>query len=1099
MQVLDYANFTRSLSCEYQTDTDFSIIGDKLITVEGINAFLHPGFYNVCDIRSNNYSSIILSNNTLSEDVFALNILEEQKKRTIATYLAISLNGEIDGETKFLYFNNDRETDSETFEFLTSHQMITKENISFDAQRYFNIEILDNKHARINYNYNNADYYLAANTSNQIAFVSDPLKYKTFNNLKFNYIDETVFYYVLDEASGQIFFIKPQINSTYILGISGEDSSALQLLSASNTTSYFNFSRFSFKIRVNPTKAIQKINTSWATYDTDDINALKIDESNSIFDLKSNILFLSQYHNVSNHSIPTKPIILKNQHTLTNTTNKSNYTDLRNSEPSVANRQYNALFTGNDQEKGNDSIHINYTFYSNDYIAQPDSYSVFKTSESLYPYTQININDTTIAANGAYAGDSPYTSDQIFAEKNYAQGKNGQYLCTWLSAGEINNIWVDRYYNNNKITPLDAAKAVNSDHPNYVDFVNTYLQSNNLTYDFFDKKSDVVFEPNKEYIYYRVGEKRIEQKLQSYTKFLILSSLEWTTYYGDVKENTSNTYDCDGKHYSVVENYSDINANSQVTLSFWLNSNNWNEPHGYQILGNYNNIGFGVINDRAVTPQIIVQSASTLYAYNSDLNLINSTPLSGSHIIAYQGALDTFFSITTNGDIYKLDSNCSITDKQILNIDVIDATVHNNILYLLHSDRYTVTLFDTLTETISTQILNSASSTIMYVNGEITGFIGSKTYTYKDDAVVTLYNDNQLVYSNYKTGDSFTMFKTLSSSTGFDNINDFVIDIDDNIYILYGSYKLVKYNSDRQLIYNTSLKNSLSSTSLSGVSLGYHYEYDENVRKESLILQSINGDEQIYVSKINSNTGTIVNTVYTPAKYSGAINDLTNVKYIKQNYSSSADYITFNLKLPNKYNNLDYTAYTYQLYKKNFVPGAHHFAIRIDGLQGNVSVFVDGNKKYDVNIGQGKFEQLDILTSAIVFGATQFFNGITLSQYLQQPNKFFASNISIEQPYIFSKALTNNDIRLLYMKKSPPTLLTFHLPCGQRNNLDIIKHFFEWGTPGYKSNSIKINIKNAALINGELKEDLKTQITQDIKEVLPININILDVEFVDFD
>ena len=73
------------------------------------------------------------------------------------------------------------------------------------------------------------------------------------------------------------------------------------------------------------------------------------------------------------------------------------------------------------------------------------------------------------------------------------------------------------------------------------------------------------------------------------------------------------------------------------------------------------------------------------------------------------------------------------------------------------------------------------------------------------------------------------------------------------------------------------------------------------------------------------------------------------------------------------------------------------------------------------------------------------------------------------------------------------------MPCGQRNNLDKIKQMFAWGTPGFKSNNIKVVVKNSGLLTATVQNAVKAQILQEIQQVLPANINIMDIEFVEFD
>jgi hypothetical protein len=190
--------------------------------------------------------------------------------------------------------------------------MLPLADIVEESQRFFNVELIDDQFARINYKYDNRNYYLASNANHDLLFASNAL-YKDFANLNFNFVDETTFFYVLDEPSNTLFLLKPLPNNvTNGLGLSAADSTKLQLLSAVNSANYYAFNTFNFKIRDNIDLIAKKLNTSQATYNVENIDDLDVLDTTQ--DLTNNILFASQYNAASTRDIPTKPLILKNQH-----------------------------------------------------------------------------------------------------------------------------------------------------------------------------------------------------------------------------------------------------------------------------------------------------------------------------------------------------------------------------------------------------------------------------------------------------------------------------------------------------------------------------------------------------------------------------------------------------------------------------------------------------------------------------------------------------------------------------------------------------------------------------------------------------------------
>lgn len=1094
MQIYDFATHTHSLSNVYQTDVDFNFNfkGSKNTNQQGINVFLHNALLSARDVAINNYSSLILTNEMPTQEAFQVNSLPDPEKRIISTYLAISIVNEINDQTRFLYFNNERETDSLNFNAYTSHQMLPLSEIVNEEQRYFNVELIDKQYARINYKYNNRDYYLAANTQYELLFVSSDV-YKNFNDLIFNFIDETIFFYVLDEPSNTLFLQKPLANNvTRALGLSALTSNKLQLLSATIATNYFAFNTFNFKIRPNISNISSKLNTSWIRYNVNDIDNLDVDVVSQ--DLSNNILIASQYVDATTQSIPSRPLILKNQHSLMSNMDECSYTELQDGRPGPQLRQYTSIFSGNEQERGNDAIALNYTIYSNDYVAKPDAYTLFKTSDDLYPYTQLNINDSTLVSDGALGGNIPYTSDQLFMQKNAAQGQDGQYLCTWLSGG----MWVDRYYNNNKMTPADAAKAVNAIYGTYENYVQQLLQNEAADYDFFDKKSDFVFEPDKEYYYYRMGNKRLEQQLKTYSDNLLLDSLQWKTSSNQLLQ-TANEYACNGSSFAIFENYEKINDASQITLSMWLDSNDWSNIQAHEIVGNVAGIGFGIIKDPIVTPLIMMQSSSAVHIFNSDFVEITKTLLSGAKFLQRVEALDDFYAVDASGTMYEMQCDATLYDKRIFAENIIATTNDNQIIYKLHDDGTTVTSFDAFSEQVSSFAVDNFSKSIICIDGTVYGFAGTKVLPYTTNAVLFLYNQNQIVYKNYATNDQFVAFKTLSSTSSIGFISDFALDDELNMYILHNDYKLSKFNREREFQFTTSIQNVLSATNSTNFAVDICYEYISGKKIKSIIVAASDSNNKVSFAKF-SEFGSLQNfTTTNVTKLSNAVFNITGAQYLQTKHANRGNNIDFVVKLPNYYNNLDvaYIAYTFDASK--FKSGTHHLALRIDGRQGNVSFFVDGQLKKNVYIDAAKYMQLPLLQTSICFGTTQFSNGTTLSKFLQQQNAYYANGITMSYPRIYNAALQDNDIKLLYMQKNSIKSLNFHLPCGQRNNLDKIKHMFAWGTPGFKSNNIEVVVKNSGILTTTTQQAIKNQIMQEIKQVMPTNTSVMDIKFVEFD
>lgn len=1331
MRIFNYSTHMTSASCVYD-DVDFKFKGNPSNNQQGINIFQHNYMLSARDVAMNNYSSLVLSDKVNLEDIFELRSLEKSPGSIINTQIGISLLGVEDDSTKYLYFNNQDESFTIEFNRVTSHQLVTRDAIPFPEQSYFNLELIDERYARICYHFKHARFYFAVNSNEDLVFANGITNgYPDYENLNFNYIDETIFEYVFDDNGTNIYFKKPLSgNRTKFLGISAFDSNRLQLLSAVNPRDFLTTNNFSFIVRSSFTQIDNKLNASWASYVVEDVNKLSVDKTTYLPNLPSNLIVAAQYGDASPLEVPAIPIVLKNQATQLGSLDLASHVNLVDGKPGPINRDYNALFAGNSQEKGDENISVNYTMFSGDYTAKTDAYSVFRTSESLYPYEQLNVNDATLFTDGAYAGNSPFTSDQILAQKNDAQGADGQYLCTWLSAGRgKDSIWVDRYYNNNTMSPLDAAKAVNVTYGTYEDFVDAYLQQKlPYTYDFFDKRSDLVFEPNKEYLYYRIGQKRINSQLNSIRDSLLADTLQWKTnddFTYPPSYINGMVYDLDGRSYDVFNSYELINKNYGFTISFWLDCDDWSKITGYQILGNLSDSGFALINDPVVTPFITIQSASAINILNSDFRQIATTkmPEDPMGILRFD-AIDDFGAVT-DASLYKLHADGSLYDKVqgVFNVTAISASslidpytqiniifdssgsmnstliplqvmrdtilkdylisffnydenlynervqiiqdgsertlqflaqektlpeiknvinlvfqdesspynasetngfiaartpqydediaalnslfatktypiqsvlfrvatdvdvgnqqelfpdfrefaktifegtglyanenglapysqymsveldvkpgnrvtpkyyaqlIANKLIqlgvplfiqpegqqvtfpwidykmgednaYFLLSDNTSVLQFNFITESSSIFSLNEPANSIVYNSGNIIGTIGSKATLFDDSNILYLYNDNQIISYNYSTKEQYTAFKSLSSGSTVKFIRDFDVDKDRNIYILNGDYDVVKFDKERIFQHTTSL-NALSSLGAYNFAITNCYEYRDSNLIHSVIVASKDKNNKIHLTKIND-AGEVLLTTNTNITYlSSTKYNFTNSEYLQQKYKNRSKQLDFVTKFANIYNNRDVTTVTTSIDVSKLSPGKKHFALRLDANQGNATLLVDGVVASSSNFEAAKYAvQQPLINNSISFGACQFINGVTLAQFLKQQNAYFASNAKLLYPKIYAKALTDNDVKFLALQNINISDLEFHLPCGIRNNLDTIKRIFAFGTPGMKSNNIKIVVKNANIVSEDIKNSLRDYVLQQVSQTLPATINILGVEFVDYE
>ena len=423
-------------------------------------------------------------------------------------------------------------------------------------------------------------------------------------------------------------------------------------------TSHAIWKRNAFKINKPTLPLATNLNSSWASYVPLYKNCHIVRPEKSISNLKCHNIVHGNYTTITGNSIPVNIITLKSHHTNKNYSYRANNllkTDLN--VPNLYLRDYNFISTGVDQEMGSDSITLTYEFYNTDYKFKADTYTTFKTPAEMYPYDKVNLNDTLISRNGAIAGDTPYTADKIYRNSSNDIGVVGRYLCSWLSGSDPDSPtqWVDRYYIPERTTYFNAlSEKSNRFVDPYVDhalntpitggdhdgiFIYNSISAESLEIphrvadvlvgeSFYDKKSDLALTPDTEYIFHHIGNQYVELILQSLTGNLIHDGLEIRTSTNseiaiDVDKINDRVYIFNNNRYSFIDTYEPLNDNREFSLSFWLDADRWNQKLGFEILGNFNDRGFGVFSDQNVTPIIMLQDEKQVLFLNSDFDVFD--------------------------------------------------------------------------------------------------------------------------------------------------------------------------------------------------------------------------------------------------------------------------------------------------------------------------------------------------------------------------------------------------------------------------------------------------------------------------------------------
>lgn len=424
-------------------------------------------------------------------------------------------------------------------------------------------------------------------------------------------LPEKYWYYVPDEyigkkvqivEYGRIRSLCPDITVPHQLRLI--DNKSLLPIITENDITY----NTTISISTNNVNIDNYINTSWLSYK--DRNYADINSVKSEFNIESQCLFHLQYNNINNKFNTTLNIIpLKNNISPKNNVIRGDYLQTGNkNDPNVDFREYTTIETGSNQEFGNSNITLNYIFYDIEYKVNAGEDLVFNTKEnnsltgglenSLYPFINLNINDTKFVKNGAFGSTSPFLADKFKKlQKNSQFTNNGRYLYTWLYQSKNNpyGIWLDRYYYPNIISKEEALKGkINFDPASFSDIIDKNYIVEDPTFisfienaPYFDKQSDLVIEPNTQYIYSRLGKEEINS---------ILDDIEI------YKENAITSF-ISGEN--KIQQINNLNIKNSGCLD--LNFNMYLAPDkqfGLDFLSNSPTSGLSIKNEQNITPFI---------------------------------------------------------------------------------------------------------------------------------------------------------------------------------------------------------------------------------------------------------------------------------------------------------------------------------------------------------------------------------------------------------------------------------------------------------------------------------------------------------------
>lgn len=1098
MQVFSLnTNNITPLSSNYSFDPDVNFTKNVFYTENNIFLNLEKVLQTPNDSTLNNYSNLHLTSPKIINDVLEIKPLNYLDDEGFSTYLAAnSLYGLSD---KSFYWV----AEEPGINVNTAAVAVSGVAEKMDNRYYFEVTFLDGSTCKVAHENDGIKRYLTCDVTGNLSFNPDA----KLDNL--GEYSPQIFLYLYDRPNDLIALFK-NINDI-IFYISFDSVTKDLSFVAPVTGTSLNFSAQTV-FRCMPrqdTSNITPLDDPWVSYEKNVNSKTFINKDLSFQNVPSNMLLNSQYYNISSKSLDINALSLKNTNTPENYQSRANPFF---QEDDVFMRDYKKMFTGSNQELGNDNILLNYEAYTSNTIFKKDKVTYFHVPQVFYPLQTLNINDSKLAESGAIAGDHPMKSDKIFKKKAdykftsfYGNSKlenTGSFLCSWLS-GNANAfsrpVWVDRYYFPSRIGFLPALTASNFNAIEYITYYdclqgivpqNTYV---------VDKISDSIFEPGTYFAYYHIGEEYSKNYIQYLKNYLIQQNfyIYQDSNFSTVSQDIDPLYVFNGSTYCSTNNLSTIQSTNEFTVVFDCYNDDWTKPFGYQLLGNYSTDGFGVFNTNKVTPALFLNGLSSIEVRNLNFKKLNTieTPSSAVAILRLDG-FDDFYIITEGGAFEKYNNRYSklyrVTNDYFK--DILDYDYNDKYAFILGRDPFLgdVKLFrinfvtgELLEITTSNTdyhfyFLNvpfdyiALASTVNVKGNDIYLTVGDKAERYLDNIYFKITNPSSYTIYNWDIKNNATDPGSISLVvSAYNSLEDYDLDIDGNLWVLHDSYKFTVLDSNNIVTLSGTLP--LSSVRSTNIDFGYNIA-DYGLGKFTFIT-GVSSDNRSIVYKLN-NEGTLLDTLCSK-QIGPSYTSITQSTFLRYYFSDLyyGNVLNTKLKLKN-YLNSD----TDDQVNLNFIyglsaltPGYHNFVFRYNSNGGTFHIIIDGQIVSEATFTPKKYKFSNIIDRPFFVGTATYSNSIPIFEYLQD-NSFNCKNIKIKNFYLYNQALNYFDIMFHIRANKTVEDMVLDLPCGRRNYIEEIERYFKFRTPGSKSTLFNIVFKNSGISNTVLKNEIEKRV-----------------------
>ena len=1072
-----------SLSSNYKFDKNVDLFNVDLTLTGNLNLTYSPYLSSLQDIANSNFSYLFLTKKSKIDKIFNNKLPTIDTNKQVCLLANKMVNFLVSEDTTFLNIDNNilglnniiNLSDSNFFEvdFISSNEVIV-------------LTVKD----RISY------YVCVDDITGKLSIIQ-----KAENNIPTGFeLEKIKLFYIYDEKSKGIILYKRVQNNVFVISIGLNNEVVLR----QSTLLDLNNDDIFVLLRIKDLPAL-KNNLSLVRYKKI-INEDNLDIYDSI-DTSNNFLAHFEYESVKSTTINANFLTLKNQ---LNIKDHSLYNN-----PDV--REYNSILVGGNREEGYENINLGYKADLFTYTFKPD-----KTTWFHVPYNNLNdrvkINDIPLFKNGAIAGKSPIYSDKIFKKAaNYADTSNmgktidneetGIWLCSWLSGGKDSAVWVDRFYNLNSFTPYEAL-IYKSNVEYSAEYMGKYGEG--VT----DTISRMTIEPGAWYAYSRIG-KNTATKIMSGLKDTFISN-KFDSFRSSAKlerpavvdNEKQAVYDFDGNSYGIVSTQN-LNYYNNFNISFFATREQWDVNREYQLFGNYIDSGFGMYNNNYTNPINFYLSGNVINILNNRLDPILSIDVSfylkeSNFNIAGLFRRDfngNFHVITNNNFILEFNSNGTLVDllsvQRSGNDNIISVTNNSNygVIYYEGGTALQVNLYSNVIEDVTRFLINTKFN---FNNPNVV--MDSFNYIYVVDGSNPIIKGSNIYYKNinnntvdvYNINDNTTNTYISANNT----IYGYNFDKKQNTYVLLKD-SIQFYDTLGTFQHTKKLKTG--NLNITAFELNFQ---NLNTNQQSLVrfIDSLNNN---YCYNLNDDTYKIIDK-NTNFNYSVSANlisynfDFSNYNFIQSIVSNQFPLPGYNFKLRlfNQFNYEDVKILNTNILGQNLNTGTHHFSINLNTLDGVYEFYIDGSLYNKQTFEPAKYSFSSLFKNSIIFGSVPFYGGLIYSDFYKSKDlNFFVSDLKIEKFKFFKNYLNEDEIKLLYFEKFPPSDLIIDLNSNFRNYIDTISRTFKHKMQGSKSNLINLVINDSLINDRTVQKRYEMIILNKLKTIIPGHVKVNSIRW----